>query len=309
MSNRTEDWKNSNFKATFSNKNPDQDEIASLRASREKENYYNLNVATFTFGGRHNNVNSLINDKSLENMNSNNYIKPNTNIKNNPSRSKDKERENEEFEHNQDYILKQQNQNQTKYNNNLPATFNNSIVSNNTQQTNNSQDISQITTVHHINNTSSISNFSPNNNSNNQIPNPYGPVLLNRIGDHNSFLSVVIHALWNIKFMRNFIINDLNTLNEKESKNKLFYHLKSLFLKFERNKVLDINKLRVALAETFQNRRKFLLDQPDDPVDCYFAFINAIHSHHIVSKKIYLYYKTNKIFYREFFITLFSKHP
>lgn len=282
MSNRNEDWKNSNFKTTFSNKNAEQEDIASLRASREKENYYNLNIATFTFGGRQNNINSLINDNSLENLNSNNYKKQITNVKNNPGRGNDKERENEDYELDQNYNIKKQNQNPSKYNNDIvPATFNSSIVSNNTQQTNNSHDISQVTTVHQINNTSSLSNVSPNHISN-QTPIPYGPALLNRMGDHNSFLSVVIHALWNIKFMRNFIINDLNTLNEKESKNKLFYHLKSLFLKYERNKVLDINKLRVALAETFQNRRKFLLDQPDDPVDCYFAFINAIHSHHIV---------------------------
>jgi len=285
MSNRNDDWKNSNFKATFSNKNADQEEIANLRASREKENYCNLNVATFTFGGRQNNINSFLNDKSVENLNSNNYKKSNINVKNNPSRSKDKEPENEEYEQNQNYILKHQNQNLSKLNNNLPNTFNNSIVSNNTQQTNNSQDISNLTTVVHINNTSAISNTNPNNISNN-IPSTYGPVLLNRIGDHNSFLSVVIHALCNIKFMRNFIINDLNTLNEKESKNKLFYHLKSLFLKYERNKILDINKLREAFAETFQNRRKFLLDQPDDPVDCYFAFINGIHSHHIVIENL-----------------------
>jgi hypothetical protein len=111
-----------------------------------------------------------------------------------------------------------------------------------------------------------------------------GPVILNRIGDHNSFLSVVIYALWNMKFMRKYIINDLNTLNEKDAKNNLFYNLKSLFLKYERNKILDVIKVRISLAETFQNRRKFLLDQPDDPVDCYFAFINSIHSHHIVIK-------------------------
>ena len=95
-----------------------------------------------------------------------------------------------------------------------------------------------------------------------------GPLILNRIGDHNSFLSVVIYALWNMKFMRNYIINELNTLNEKESKNKLFYNLKSLFLKYDRNKILDLTKVRISLAETFQNRRKFLLEQPADPIDC-----------------------------------------
>lgn len=280
MSNRNDDWKNSNFKATFSNRNADQEEITSLRASREKENHYNLNVATFTFGGRQNNINNFANDKILENKNSNNYLKSNNNIKNNLSRSKDKEQEKDENDQNHKGLLKNQNQNFSKFNNDIPTIINNSVVSNNTQQTNTSQDISHLTTVVHINNSSTISN-DPTTALNN-IPPQHGPVLLNRMGDHNSFLSVVIHALWNIKFLRYFIINDLNTLYEKESKNKLFYHLKSLFSKYERNKVLDMNKLRVALAETFQNRRKFLLDQPDDPVDCYFAFINAIHSHHIV---------------------------
>lgn len=272
MSNRNEDWKNSNFKATFSNKNADQEDISTLRSSKEKENYYNLNIATFTFGGRHNIANNAINDENLEN-----YKKINSNIRNNPSIGKDREREAEDYEAKPNFYMKPQNPIIINHNNNL-GNYNNSVLSNNTNITNNSNDVSPIITV--INNNPNNSNISNNHQVN--ISSFSAPTLLNRIGDHNSFLAVVIHTLWNIKFMRNFILNDLNTLNEKESKNKLFYHLKSLFLKYERNKVLDINKLRVALAETFQNRRKFLLDQPDDPVDCYFAFINAIHSYHIV---------------------------
>ena len=221
MSNRNEDWKNSNFKATFSNKTVDQDEISSLRASREKENYYNLNVATFTFGGRHTNANNLNNDNSLDNLNSNNFKKSNTNLRNNPNTSKDKEREKDDYETNPNYFNKQQNTN--KYNNglnNIANHYNNSIISNNTHLTNNSNDISPNVTVN-MNNNNSHNNS--NLTTNHQIHNVVfqGPTLINRIGDHNSFLAVVIHALWNLKFMRNFIINDLNTLNEKESKNKL----------------------------------------------------------------------------------------
>jgi len=295
MSNRNEDWKNSNFKATFSNKNEEQDEIASLKASREKENYYNLNIATFTFGGRQNNINNLLSEhKNLENLNSNNYKKPNTNIRGNLSTSKDKEKENIEFESNLNYYSKNQISNPVNKltnnnyindgNSNISANYvnNNSIISNNILNTNNSNDVSaNITVINNAHNTSNLSNL---NSTATRIINTNinGPIMVNRIGDHNSFLGVVINALWNIKFFRNFIVNELHTSNEKESKNKLFYYLKSIFNKYERNKILDINKLRCALAETFQNRRKFLLDQPDNPVDCYFAFINAIHSYHIV---------------------------
>lgn len=267
MTNRNEDWKNSNFKATFSNKNNEQDDITNIRASKEKENCYNLNIATFTFGGRQSNA---ILEMNPENINSNS-IKKSGNIRNTTT-SKDKSQENYEDENKNLYSLPK------RPDNNCPFSYN----TNNTQNSNNSVITNISTNQIHNKTAQSIIN---NNNQNrpSQLAHLVGPTLNNRIGDHNSFLSVVIHALWNLKFIRSFIINDLNTLNEKESKNKLFYHLKSLFLKYERNKSVDITKVRNALAETFQNRRKFLLDQPDDPVDCYFSFINSIHSHFIVN--------------------------
>lgn len=300
MSNRNDDWKNSNLKTTFSNKQYEGEEIGTLRSSREKDNHYNLNVATFTFGGRQN-INNLLIENSSD-PNSNTFKKSISNIRPQTIGSKEKDLNlNSDYNPNNYYnktnnlslipnkslrnISISENSNMNTMSNQVNTINNNSTISNNNiNLTNNSNDVSQNQNVY-VN-----VNTNPNNLTNVNIPIKNNqanfvhsvPILLNRIGDHNSFLSVVIHALWNLKIMRNFIIKDLNTLNEKESKNKLFYHLKSLFLKYERNKVIDTNKLRVALAETFQHRRKFLLDQPDDPIDCYFAFINAIHSHHIV---------------------------
>jgi hypothetical protein len=103
----------------------------------------------------------------------------------------------------------------------------------------------------------------------------------NPIGSHHSFLAVVVHSIWNLKLLRNFILNEIS-LSEKDSRNRLLIDTKSLLLKYSQGKTLEITKLRASLADLFQNRRKFLVDQPDDPVDCLFAFLNAIHSYSMV---------------------------
>jgi hypothetical protein len=107
--------------------------------------------------------------------------------------------------------------------------------------------------------------------------------IINKIGQHNSFLSVVVHALWHMKVFRNYVLNDVNiNLSDKDPKNKLLYYLKNTFTKYSQGGRIDITVLRNNLAECFQNRRKFLIEQPDDPVDCYYAFINSLHSYFIV---------------------------
>jgi hypothetical protein len=108
---------------------------------------------------------------------------------------------------------------------------------------------------------------------------------INKIGQHNSFLSVVIHSLWHMKIFRNFILSEINlNLIDKDPRNRLLAYLKNVFSKYgQGNNKIDLSNLRVSLAENFQNRRKFIIDQPDDPVDCYYAFINALHSHCIVN--------------------------
>jgi len=49
--------------------------------------------------------------------------------------------------------------------------------------------------------------------------------IINNIGDNNSFLSVVVQTFWNLEFIRNYIIYDLN-VKESENNSRLLYHLK-----------------------------------------------------------------------------------
>lgn len=170
--------------------------------SSKKEDYCNLNIATFTFGGKLNNVtesDNIINTESSSDQNLYNQYKKNNTVK-------------------------------------------------------------KISQTCSQNVTSSCG-------------------IINKIGQHNSFLSVIVHTIYHMQHYKNFMLNEIAINNERD---KLLYHLKSTLIKYSSNKTIDINKLRVCLAENFASRRKFILDQPDDPVDCYYAFINALHCNNIV---------------------------
>jgi hypothetical protein len=109
----------------------------------------------------------------------------------------------------------------------------------------------------------------------------------NTIFEYNSYLSCVIHSLWNMKKIREFILYDMS-INEKDSRQYLLLSLQNLFKKINtiigsRKEVIAIDDFRNALNECFQSRRKFLIDYPDDPIDAYFAIINSLHSLYIVS--------------------------
>ena len=49
------------------------------------------------------------------------------------------------------------------------------------------------------------------------------PIILNKIGAHNSFLSVVIHSIWHLSSFRNFILTEQNQSINKEGKYRLLY--------------------------------------------------------------------------------------
>ena len=107
----------------------------------------------------------------------------------------------------------------------------------------------------------------------------YPSTFINQIGSHNSFLSVILHAIYNMKKLRYYLLNEFPEIKDKNSKTKILYYLRNVLHKCaETNKKIDINQLRSTLSDLFQNRRKFLLDHPDDPCDCYFALVNALHS-------------------------------
>ena len=114
-------------------------------------------------------------------------------------------------------------------------------------------------------------------------------VFSNKIGEHNSFLNVIINILFAMSKIRNYVIFDM-LISETDYKNKILINLQNLFKKMQailKNNssdsvsVLSLNELRKTLSDSFQSRRKFLLDYPDDPTDVFYALINSLHSFHV----------------------------
>lgn len=110
--------------------------------------------------------------------------------------------------------------------------------------------------------------------------------LEDKLNDNNSYCNVIIQVLWSMKKIKTHIINDIK-INSNDVKNCFLFNLQKIFLKIENNykrqEIIIITDLRKSIAESFQSRRKFLLNYPDDPVDLYFAVINSLHSYKIKS--------------------------
>lgn len=239
-----------------------------------KSDYYGLNIATFTFGGKqphptnnqHKVMNRNIDDEPAIR---NNFRKTNSSKKLEIDRGKEKNLE-----------------------------FAGGIIPVDKKILKNDKEISNLKENYKESSHTSIINQ-------NNITFTNNVVILNKIGAHNSFLSVVVHSLSNMSSFRNYILNEVHLNYEKDFKNKLLHELKNVMVKYmqpiEKSnsnsiprsdiKKIDITKLRMTLAEVFQNRRKFLIDQPDDPIDCLFAFINCVHSYSMVIIFMKILYK------------------
>ena len=82
-----------------------------------------------------------------------------------------------------------------------------------------------------------------------------------------------------MKLFEKFIINDLYQQMQKKKNNSLILsNLRQILIQMDKNKYINISNFRNNLFNLFQNHRKFILEQPDDPSDLLFALINSIHS-------------------------------
>ena len=72
--------------------------------------------------------------------------------------------------------------------------------------------------------------------------------------------------------------NDLYQQMQKKKNNSLILsNLRQILIQMDKNKYINISNFRNNLFNLFQNHRKFILEQPDDPSDLLFALINSIH--------------------------------
>ena len=234
--------------------------------AEKEEDYYNLPLASFTFGKGE--------AKQLFQFNQNNI-----NVNNNTLKV------------DQNNFYKNGNQHSQSNNSNNESGTSNGINNNDSPFTEIKQKFSynnnnNFNNNNNVNNNNIINNQNNNNNNNalfnNNFYQNYFNFHSNSINDQISFLNMILIALYNMKSLRKYIINEINNINEH--KNILLNSIRQIFLQINdnfnnySNKKIDISNVRIILSELFKNRRKFLLDHPDDPNDLYFTVINAIHS-------------------------------
>ena len=234
--------------------------------AEKEEDYYNLPLASFTFGKGE--------AKQLFQFNQNNI-----NVNNNTLKV------------DQNNFYKNGNQHSQSNNSNNESGTSNGINNNDSPFTEIKQKFSynnnnNFNNNNNVNNNNIINNQNNNNNNNalfnNNFYQNYFNFHSNSINDQISFLNTILIALYNMKSLRKYIINEINNINEH--KNILLNSIRQIFLQINdnfnnySNKKIDISNVRIILSELFKNRRKFLLDHPDDPNDLYFTVINAIHS-------------------------------
>jgi len=226
-----------NLKRNINSHSSDTERGERDSSNNAKQDYYNLNIATFTFGGRGGQMPLQLPLHSIEEKES---------------------------------LLRETNYNSSNSN---PSQVNNFRKYNTIKKYSSCNDVPQENEKN--------SYISKDNYSSNQSTSFALSTIINKIGSHNSFLGVTIHSLFHLKHFQNFFLKEIS-LNEKDQKYKLLNEFQIVMNKYSQNKKVDVSKLRVSLAESFTNRRKFLLDQPEDPVDCFFVFLNAVHSYTMV---------------------------
>jgi hypothetical protein len=81
-----------------------------------------------------------------------------------------------------------------------------------------------------------------------------------------------------MKLFSKYIINYSNNEFLNTNNISLLSNLKDILNQMDKNKFINISNFRNDLFNLYQNHRKFLIGQPDDPSDLLFVLINSIHS-------------------------------
>ena len=238
----------------------------------EKNEIYNLPLASFTFGKE--GIQTPVQKGNINAFVLNGQNKNNQNNKNFKASIKKKN-------------LKQLNNIDNNDNNQIQA--NNFFIENNISQNNTSakEEICELTFGGHNDLIKEENESMLNKNQNNEKinkDNNYISLFIDNGGMNDSFISVILYSIHYMKLFRKFIINDLNSEKNKNFvnfQNSFLYDLREILLQIGKNKYINIHQFKENLSKQFQNRRKFLLDQPDDPSELLFVIINAIHSNSI----------------------------
>ena len=207
--------------------------------NEKQHDYYNLPLASFTFGKSGQRLSSQISDNSRNQIRNNNFANGQVNnIQNNYNYSS----------------ISKETINQNSLNGECEFTFgkNNNLNSLKVEENSNSS------TLRNSHNAKQI----------------YNSIFVDNEMCNNSFIRVILYTIYHMKLLRKYLINDPLI---KNNKNILFY-LREIISQIGKKKVINISQFREILSNDYQNHRKFLIDQPDDPLEFFFVIINSIHS-------------------------------
>ena len=231
----------------------------------EENEIYNQPLASFTFGKESLN-NSLLKENSKHKISNNLIINNQLQLNNIISKNQKSKKHNLKIENinNNNYYENNSAQNYNIITDELyELTFgkNNNVITN----PNNNEINSYRTNSNNI------------NNINNLTQNVYS-ILINPEGIHDGYIYAVIYSIHHMKLFQKYIINDLYQQMQRKKNNLLLSSLRQILTQMDKTKYINIANFRNNLFNLFQNHRKFLLEQPDDPSDLLFALINSIHS-------------------------------
>ena len=275
-----------------------------------KNDIYNMPLASFTFGK---------DNQKLDDVYYNSFFKeiqtPSSNINNLPiqsSLSQDYFQTNKAKKYNTSGALKKlkdvipSNNDTNNYNNNFYNTNQSAkIVNSNYGGEFTFGQNNDIKNVNEINNQNESTNFFNNSlknnyrnynelNNNSLKNNPIGfshlsnmnntifrPIFIDENNnENNSYITVILHAIFNIKPLFNYILTLSQNNNNSSYDYSILSSIKEILEKVQKspNDKINIRKIKEELSSLFKNRRKFIFNHPDDPVDFLFIILNSIHS-------------------------------
>jgi len=186
--------------------------VLKTHKKEDKDNYYSLNEAAITFGGKQNLNNYFL---GVNNPNPGNNANPGNNPNPGPV--------NNHIEENDFNPSIKKNQTIKAY---IAGKSNPNPQNNNQYNNNNNNNVAPMALAMAI--PSFVKEYDTNEkflkeDRRSEKSNAVG--IINNVGDNNSFLAVIVQTFWNLELIRNFIIYDLN-VKEGDLNFKLLYNLK-----------------------------------------------------------------------------------
>ena len=158
----------------------------------------------------------------------------------------------------------------------------------------------------HKNNSNNINiNKNLNININNNNFNNNNFVFIDKEDSNISYIKTVLYSISYMKLLNNYLITEIKFNNKEKinSREILLSIIRDILIKIEQvrnkdanvnnsihiNNIINIEQLKENLSNLFKDKKKFVKNNPDDPIDFLYIIINFLHSLKIKKESNELY--------------------